>query len=491
MTPLGRYRIGARLGAGGSADVFAAELIDGGGRPLAIKRLRRELFGPADVAAAFAAELALARRLHHGGIAQLFDHGTDADGAPYLVMERVDGISLDGLTAHLAATGDRLAVADALQIVIDACDALAYAHRLVGDDGAALGVVHRDVSPRNLLVSRDGVVKLVDFGIARVARGGAATLPGVVRGSLGYLAPEQYRGEPVDGRTDQYALGVVLFELVAGTNPLAVTELAAAGPALAAGLPPLPVAVDRVLGDPDPALAAIVARATAPALAERFATIDELGAALTEWRAVRGVRADRARLAAQVRAARGEVAVAVRALDHGLREVLPEPPGPVVAPARRRRARPVLVVTAAVAAAAAVATAVVVVRRGAVAARSAGTVAAMVDAGPADAGAAPGQAPAQRPDAAVAVDAAAPPGLAALAPPRHPDARATSTGRLKVNLVPYAVVRLDGRALGTTPLDVEVPAGRHRLELVNPASGRAATRPIVVAADGTTEVTAW
>jgi serine/threonine protein kinase len=119
VTAIGRYRIGARLGTGGSADVFAVELIDGGGRPLALKRLRRELVGNPAVAALFDGELALARRLHHGGIVQLFDHGVDGDGAPFLVIERVEGVALDELLAHLAASGRRLEVADAALIAIE------------------------------------------------------------------------------------------------------------------------------------------------------------------------------------------------------------------------------------------------------------------------------------------------------------------------------------------------------------------------------------
>jgi hypothetical protein len=500
VTAIGRYRIGARLGTGGSADVFAVELIDGGGRPLALKRLRRELVGNPAVAALFDGELALARRLHHGGIVQLFDHGVDGDGAPFLVIERVEGVALDELLAHLAASGRRLEVADAALIAIETCEALGYAHRLRGEDDAPLGVVHRDVSPRNLLVSREGLIKLTDFGIARFARADAHTLPSVVKGSIGYLAPEQLAGEPLDGRADQFALGVVLHEMIAGENPLAaVASLDQAAARLAEGLPALAIAPEAGVDD---ALAAIVARATAARPADRYPHIDELGAALTAWCALTGRRGDRGRLAAAVRAARGERVAAVRSLDTAVGDALAATP-PVglvtrTAPAapRPRRRWPWLLAAGGAAALALAAarltcgTADRARHRAATAGDAAPPLdAALVDATPVDAPPPPDAPPLDAPPPPDAPPLDAPP--RPVRPERDRPTAPTARGRLKINLVPYAQVAIDGVARGDTPLDLSLPAGRHRLELINPQIGRRTTRTIDVPADGVLEVTRW
>jgi hypothetical protein len=410
------------------------------------------------------------------------------------VIERVEGVALDELLAHLAASGRRLEVADAALIAIEACEALGYAHRLRGEDDAPLGVVHRDVSPRNLLVSREGLIKLTDFGIARFARADAHTLPGVVKGSIGYLAPEQLAGEPLDGRADQFALGVVLHEMIAGENPLAaVASLDQAAARLAEGLPALAIAPEAGVDD---ALAAIVARATAARPADRYPHIDELGAALTAWCALTGRRGDRGRLAAAVRAARGERVAAVRSLDTAVGDALAATP-PVglvtrtspTAPRPRRRWPWLL----AAGGAAALALAAARLTCGA-ADRARHRAAAAVDAAPpldatlVDAPPPPDAAPldAPPPDAAP-LDAPPRP----VRPERDRPTAPTARGRLKINLVPYAQVAIDGVARGDTPLDLSLPAGRHRLELINPQIGRRTTRTIDVPADGVLEVTRW
>jgi len=470
-----RYQLGPRIGQGGTADVFRARAKgeDGFTRTVVIKRIRADLESSPEVTAMFDAEAQLAQRLRHGGIAQLLDHGMD--GAPYLVLEYVDGVSLDALLAHLRATGGALALADALYVVEQVAEALAYAHRLRGDDGVPLGLVHRDVNPRNILLSGEGVVKLTDFGIARIARRPPAhTMPGVVKGSLGYMAPEQMRGAPVDARTDQFALGVVLHELVSGDNPLGDAEtLREAIEVIARGLPPLD----------DAELGAIVARATAEEPAARFASMNDLIAALEEWRVAWRIRLAPESLAAAVRRARGDRASAeVRRLDDGLalapRATVAAAARPRLAAPGRRRAR--LVAGGAAVAVGGLAIAVWLAARP----RGGG--------GEVRPAAAPAAAPAPAVDAGESI-AAAPPDAAAVtpdvAPPRRHAPRAE--GRLKVNVLPWAKVTVDGRAVGTTPVDVKVGAGDHQVVLFNPGSKRRAEHRVKVEPGGTAEITRW
>jgi tRNA A-37 threonylcarbamoyl transferase component Bud32 len=487
VSELGRYRLGERLGQGGMAEVFRAEVdapAPGGfGKPLVIKRLRRELARVPEIAAMFAAEARLAQRLHHGGIVQVFDYGVDGEGMPYLVMELVDGVPLDALLAHLHASGRRLPVAEALLVAHEIAEALAYAHRLAGDDGAPLGLVHRDVTPRNVLLSREGVVKLADFGIARVTRGAAATLPGTVKGSIGYLSPEQARGAPLDARTDQFALGVVLWEMLAGENPLAdAGSLAEAEAKLAAGLPPLPLRDEA-----DGALAAILARATAADPARRYPGVEDLGAALEEWRVTRKRRGSPAQLAALVRAARGErLAAAPRALDAALaRDAEPERAAVETRPLGPPPVTPRALVWAGVSTALVVGTFFVLYLAFGGPRRASPTPATARPA--ADAGA----------PADAASVAAAPPAADA-APPRPPVRRAppaapapAARGRLKVNVLPWAVVAVDGTPVGQTPVDAMLPSGTHIVVLENPDSGRRVERRVEIRPGRTTEITAW
>ncbi len=308
---LGRYQLGERLGEGGMAEVFRAEMPGAAGfrKAVAIKRVKPALADDERVCAAFLQEAEVARRLEHGGIVQIYDLGIER-GVPYLVIELVDGVSLQTLLARTGATrganaaagGDRagLEVGAALAIVEQVAAALHHAHQLRGPDGAPQAVIHRDVNPKNILISRDGVVKLTDFGIAKARHLPSETLPGTIKGTLGYLSPEQARGGPIDATTDQFATGVVLHELLTGQNPLAigdnlheyVAKLERGLPAIAA---PPPV---------DDELIAIAARAVAIEPGDRFPSMDELRCALERWRVGAGLRTAPDELARRVRALR-------------------------------------------------------------------------------------------------------------------------------------------------------------------------------------------
>ncbi|MCC6873865.1 MAG: serine/threonine protein kinase, partial [Sandaracinaceae bacterium] len=202
--------LGRRLAVGGMGEIFEAT---DGRTDAVLKLLLPQHAKNAEIVGALAHEGELARRLAHPNVVRvLVVHASGA--APHLVLERVDGAPLSDL---LEAP---LPLPEALAAVLPLLDALEHVHGARGEDGAALGIVHRDVTPQNVLVSRDGVVKLTDFGIARSRLKDARTRTGIVKGKLNYLAPEQVTGSSVDARTDLYAIGLVLFELSTGQSYL-------------------------------------------------------------------------------------------------------------------------------------------------------------------------------------------------------------------------------------------------------------------------------
>jgi len=207
LTP--RYRLDRSLGAGGMAEVFLGTLsgADGFKRQVAIKRVRRDRRDMPEYATMFAKEARLAAQLSHPNIVSVLDFDCDSEGRPFLVMEYVDGMSL----AELAATGP-LSYAVTAHIVLEVLGGLGYVHDLPRGGG----VIHRDVSPHNVLLSRDGSVKIADFGISKVHDGTAASASDVNRGKTGYLSPEQLCGRDLDGRSDLFSAGIVLWELLAG-----------------------------------------------------------------------------------------------------------------------------------------------------------------------------------------------------------------------------------------------------------------------------------
>ena len=208
----GQYRLMERIAEGGMGEVFRARLVRGAGfeKVVAVKRMLPQLSESAGFAAMFRAEARLAARFNHDNVVQVYDFG-EQDGTLFLAMEYVDGLDLGGLAALIRTRGLRIPLRHLLRIGSDACRGLDYLHRLKGEDSAELGLVHRDISPSNILLSFEGQVKITDFGIAAPARGVDSEW---LAGKLGYLSPEQLRGEPLDRRSDLYSLGVVLYELL-------------------------------------------------------------------------------------------------------------------------------------------------------------------------------------------------------------------------------------------------------------------------------------
>jgi serine/threonine protein kinase len=219
---LNKYRLLAPLGRGGMAEVFLArtEGIRGFQRLLAVKRILPEFAGDAEFVRMFLDEARIAATLHHPNIVRVFEVDI-ADGQVFYVMEYLHGHSVAALLRRLADAGARLPLDGAIAIAAAVAAGLHHAHDRRSADGEPLHIVHRDVAPGNVIVTYDGHIKLIDFGIARAAGNLYRTQFGQFRGKLPYASPEQCRCEPLDRRSDVFSLGVVLYELTTGQPPFA------------------------------------------------------------------------------------------------------------------------------------------------------------------------------------------------------------------------------------------------------------------------------
>lgn len=212
------YTVLERLGGGGQAEVFrgTAESIKGFKKSVAIKRVLPHLTANPQFVAMFLDEARLSLFLQHANVVQVFDISKAPDGNYFLVMEYVDGCDLKALIAFHNATQTR-DVALALHIMIEACKGLHYAHTLEHPStGTPLGIVHRDVSPPNIMLSKNGEVKVVDFGLAKADSQVEITDEGVVKGKFSYLSPEACSGQEVDLRADVFSLGIITWEMLTG-----------------------------------------------------------------------------------------------------------------------------------------------------------------------------------------------------------------------------------------------------------------------------------
>ncbi len=212
--PFGPYLLHERLSVGGMAEVWKAT-DRATGAPLAIKRLLPSLADDEDFVGMFHDEATIASKLQHPNVVRI--HNLGAEGRHlYIAMELVEGKDCRTILNRAEASGVRVPIRIVLGIVAQAARGLGYAHARVDGDGKSLGVVHRDVSLQNLIVSNEGVVKIIDFGIAKAEGNIARTAVGTIKGKFGYMAPEQVVGDPVDARTDVFALGIVAWELLTG-----------------------------------------------------------------------------------------------------------------------------------------------------------------------------------------------------------------------------------------------------------------------------------
>jgi serine/threonine-protein kinase len=274
----GRYRLVELLGQGGMATIYRARdnQLE---RDVAIKVLRPEYGADPDFIDRFRHEAQSAASLNHPAIVAVYDYGADPVG-PFIVMELVEGEDLATVIRRTGALPPRAAA----RLVAQAARAVAAAHDR--------GFVHRDIKPGNILVTREGRVKVTDFGIARALSESALTLPGTTLGSVHYFSPEQARGETATPASDIYSLGIVLYELLTGRRPWTGDTAAAIATARLTGAVPSPSAVH---GGIPPTLESIDRRALAPNPEERFASAGEMAAALEaflgEERGDQGARA--------------------------------------------------------------------------------------------------------------------------------------------------------------------------------------------------------
>jgi serine/threonine protein kinase len=257
LSVAGRYELERPLGHGATATVDLARDVELE-RPVALKRLAENLARDDELHARFLREGKLAARLSHPNVVRIYDVGDDG-GRPFIAMEYVDGETLADVVAQRGPLPPR----EAAQLGVQMCRALAAAHEA--------GLVHRDVKPQNLLLRRDGVLKLGDFGIAFRSEGTRLTTAGTVLGTAAYLAPEQARGEEVTAAADVYGVGAVLYELLTGRPPRTPSSLAALSSPAPIAPPPGPLAaivMQCLAEDPArrPPSAAAVARALAATL---------------------------------------------------------------------------------------------------------------------------------------------------------------------------------------------------------------------------------
>jgi serine/threonine-protein kinase len=274
---LDRYELICPIAEGGMASVWVARLRGKHGfeKLVAIKTILPRFAGDERFREMFLDEARIASRIEHPNVVQIFDLGEEQD-VLYLAMEYVDGDSLSKLNRSCQKKGVTIPTGVVLRVLADACAGLHEAHELKDAGGEPLGIVHRDISPHNILISTKGIVKLIDFGIAKTDSGDAAdTESGVLKGKIQYMAPEQALGRSVDRRADVWAVGAILYHLLTGRAPYDGDNQLATLHLLGAGLPPPPLAPEV-----HPALAAVVRKALAHEPSKRYGTATELREAI-------------------------------------------------------------------------------------------------------------------------------------------------------------------------------------------------------------------
>jgi tRNA A-37 threonylcarbamoyl transferase component Bud32 len=296
---LGKYVVLRPLARGGMAELLLARTDGPHGfeKLVALKRIRPELADDEQFVKMFLDEARLAATLHHPNVVQVFDIGEEA-GAYFLAMEYLEGEDVRSLMHALRSQHRRLALDEALAIGIGVCAGLHYAHDRVGGDGRPLEIVHRDVSPQNVVVTWDGGVKVVDFGIARAARRATETRQGTLKGKVEYMSPEQCRGEAIDRRADVFAIGILLWELTTGRRLFAGASDYEVLKAIVERPPPRP---SVVVEDYPRELEEIVLKALAREPEARWATAQLLQRALEGFARERRLDLSPVRLGACVR----------------------------------------------------------------------------------------------------------------------------------------------------------------------------------------------
>ncbi len=509
-----KYRLGERIGGGGMAEVFEATLIGVAGfeRPVAVKRMLPALSSDPTFGAMFINEARIASLLHHANIVTVLDFDRDGEGRFFLVMELIRGMDL----RQLADAGS-LPIEVAVHIACEMLRGLDYAHELE-HDGKRLGIVHRDISPHNVMISWDGQVKLVDFGIAKAVAATGVSRSGTLKGKLAYMSPEQAGALELDGRSDVFAVGVVLHELIAGerlfrgsTEPEVLARVLTQ---------PIPRPGDKRPGVP-PALDDAVMGMLQRDRDRRFAGAhDALEALLASASARGGLELerllgerfpDRARKRRPATAASGGGSpplatptdpTAVPDTPSGS----PPPPAPPPSSAAGDRtlpARPASLKTLTAPSTREVPPAPVRPWRAGLlvvvlaAAATAGVLLLWKTRGAEreravnEPSLAPPPADASPP---ITIDAAVPaaPPDAAPRPDKpaaaHKDSKEREPGLLEVRVEPWAEVSVDGKKFVPTPADIKLSPGPHRVSLRNKEAGKSETLPVTIRSGRTTPI---
>ena len=278
---IGQYVLQRQLAVGGMAEIWLATTQGPAGfqKDVVIKRILPQFATDATFVEMFLDEARLAAALSHPHIVSIFNLGQDGDSY-FIAMEFIDGYDLTRLLVRSKTRGLSIPAHIAVRIVADACAGLDYAHNFVDREGNRVGLVHRDISPHNLLISRNGVVKLVDFGVAKAASSVHKTQTGMVKGKLAYLSPEQIHAKVLDGRSDIFAMGIVLYELLTGERPFGgESELLAISAIL--NEPHQPMSNFRT--DLPAGLDEIIVRALAKKAQDRFQSAAEMERGLEQW----------------------------------------------------------------------------------------------------------------------------------------------------------------------------------------------------------------
>jgi serine/threonine protein kinase len=270
----GRYTVVRKLAEGGMAEIFLARQhgSEGFERLVVLKRIHSGFVADEQFRNMLIDEAHISMGLHHNNIVQVLDLGR-AGGRLFLVLELVDGWDMAWLLERALAAKRPLPVGLGLYVIVEVCRALAYAHNRTGPQGEAMGIVHRDISPQNVLLSEQGEVKLADFGIAKAMTKRDRTATGVVKGKIAFMSPEQAMGQAIDARSDLFSLGTMLYLVSVGVRPFEANTDFEVLARVQKGqfIPP-----EDARPDLAPSLAAVIRRAMAADREQRYQTADEL-----------------------------------------------------------------------------------------------------------------------------------------------------------------------------------------------------------------------
>jgi serine/threonine protein kinase len=270
----GRYTVVRKLTEGGMAEIFLGKQhgSEGFEKPVVLKRIHTAFLADAQFRNMLIDEAHISMSLHHNNIVQVLDLGR-AGGRMFLVLELVDGWDMARVLERAAAAHFPLPTGLGLYLLAEVCRALSYAHGRTRADGLPMGIVHRDVSPQNVLLSEQGEVKLTDFGIAKALTKRERTATGVVKGKVAFMSPEQALGQPLDARSDLFSFGTLLYLVATGVRPF---EAASDFEIIARVQKGIFRAPEEVRPDMSPALVAVIRRSMSADREQRYQTADEL-----------------------------------------------------------------------------------------------------------------------------------------------------------------------------------------------------------------------